>query len=334
MRVTHLSGVDLNLLPLLDALLGERHLTRAARRVGLSQPAASRALGRLRGLLGDPLLVRSGPSWILTARAEALREPVRMALGYAEAALAPPKPFQPELARRLVRIACDDYSEFVLLAPLLSRISRSAPGLDIEVLPGKGSVLERVARGEADFAFAPLPHRMPSGLRCQGLVEDGFVGMVADSHPFARRAPSLKLFAAARHALIAPFGERGGFVDEALAKLGQERRVALMLPHFLVMPFLVASSDLVLTLSERIAQSFAHLLPVALFRPPLTLPRFEIGFYWHQRDQHDPALGWLREQMLGLRSELDASPPVRLRRAREARQARPRSGARARPRPK
>src|SRR3954469_16932432 len=104
MRMTHLAGVDLNLLPLLDALLGERHVTRAAERVGLSQPAASRGLGRLRVLLGDPLLVRTGTKLVLTPRAEALREPVRRALGIVEGALGTKAAFDPAVAQRTVRI--------------------------------------------------------------------------------------------------------------------------------------------------------------------------------------------------------------------------------------
>src|SRR6185436_3429623 len=114
MHMTHLAGVDLNLLPLLDALLTERHVTRAATAVGLSQPAASRALGRLRALFGDALLVRSGRVLALTPRAEALRDPVRRALGLVAGAIATPSRFDPGSARRTVKIMCDDYSELVL----------------------------------------------------------------------------------------------------------------------------------------------------------------------------------------------------------------------------
>src|SRR3954469_18065322 len=122
MRVTHIAGVDLNLLPLLDALLGERHVTRAAERVGLSQRAASRGLGRLRVLLGDPLLVRTGTAFALTPRAEALREPVQRALGIVEGALGTPAVFDPAVVRRTVRIVTDDYSAFVLMPRLIARL--------------------------------------------------------------------------------------------------------------------------------------------------------------------------------------------------------------------
>jgi DNA-binding transcriptional LysR family regulator len=141
MHGAHLSAIDLNLLPLLDALLAERHVTRAGRRVVLSQPAASRGLGRLRDLLGDPLLVRTGLATTLTPRAEALREPVRRALGAVGDVLAPPAPFDPAHLVRTVRIACDDYGALVVLAPGVARLTRAAPGLDVRV-----TVAERIAR--------------------------------------------------------------------------------------------------------------------------------------------------------------------------------------------
>jgi DNA-binding transcriptional LysR family regulator len=313
MPFVHISGVDLNLLPLLDALLSERHLTRAARRVGLSQPAASRALGRLRALLGDPVFVRSGALATLTPRAEALRDPVRLALGLLERSFAGPATFDPAEARRTVRFASDDYSELVVLAPLLSRLNRAAPGIEIRVLPARSASIDRLVRGEIDFFFAPLSDKPPPGVHVEALSKDRFVCMVARAHPFARRVPTLKRFVAARHALIAPFGEAGGFVDDALAALDQERRVALALPHFLVMPFFIAATDLVLTLAERVARVYAGVLPIALFDPPLNLPGFTTGLWWHHRDVHDTALTWVRDQIIALRSSLLEVKPRRSR---------------------
>lgn len=300
MHPTHLAGIDLNLLPLLDALLNERHLTRAARRVGLSQPAASRALARLRVLLEDPLLVRSGNSSVLTPRAEALREPVSLALSSVAQALLRPPPFEPARQKRTVRVAADDYATLVVLTPLLHEIYRKAPGLDVQVLPPLGNGVDRLARGEVEFAIAPWSDRTPGGIQAEVISEDGFVGMVHRKHAFARRRPTLKQYVEARHALIAPFGERGGYVDSALAKLGKERRVALMSPHFLATPFMIAGSDLVLTLAERVARHYARVLPVAFFEPPIQLPRFQTAFYWHQRNQQDSALSWFRAELAAL----------------------------------
>jgi hypothetical protein len=198
MLVTNLSAVDLNLLPLLDALLQERHLTRAARRVGLSQPAASRALSRLRALLGDPVLVRSGASFTLTSRAEALREPVRNALGIVEAAI----------ARERLRSGKSSTNR-----PIIGRFIRGW-------LPVHG--------------FERTPVRPP------------------DPYPHAVSTCALRVGRTV--------GRTGGFVDDALAALGKEREVALMLPHALVMPFAIAASDLVVTMAERVARIYAGML--------------------------------------------------------------------------
>jgi DNA-binding transcriptional LysR family regulator len=298
MHMMHLGGVDLNLLPLLDALLTERHVTRAAKAVGLSQPAASRALGRLRLVFGDPILVRSGGGLVLTPRAETLRDPVRRALGLVEGAIAAPSRFDPASTRRTARFMSDDYSELVLLPGLLDRLTRKAPGLDVWVHPLHGSSTQPLLEGEADFMIMPVREgeRLAPGVRSDPLYSDRFVCMVKEGHPVAKK-PTLDRFLAARHAFIAPRARRGGPVDDALAARGKERHIALTVPHFLVMPFLVASSDLVLTLGERIARLYARFLPVVLFEPPLPLPGFTIGLFWHEKDANDPALAWLREQI-------------------------------------
>jgi DNA-binding transcriptional LysR family regulator len=301
----HVSGVDLNLLPLLDALLTERHVTRAAKAAGLSQPAASRALGRLRLLFSDPLLVRSGRGFALTPRAEALRDPVRRALGLVEGAMARPSRFDPASARRTARVMTSDYSELLLLPGLLDRLTRMAPGIDVWVHPLLESSPQPLVDGEADFMIMPIREgeRLAPGVRADVLYSDRFICMVKRGHPLAKK-PTLDRFLAARHAFIAPRGRRGGPVDDALAARGKERHIALAGPHFLVMPFLVAASDLVLTLAERIARLYSQFLPVVLFEPPLQLSGFTIGLFWHEKDANDPALTWLREQIAEVAGDL------------------------------
>jgi DNA-binding transcriptional LysR family regulator len=254
-------------------------------------------VSRLRALLDDPVLVRSGASFTLTSCAEALREPVRNALGIVEAAIAPTSAFDPAKARRTVRLSADDYTALVVLAPLMGELSKAAPGITLVVTPGRGTAIERIAKGEVDCSFSPIADRRPTGVEADVLFEDGFVCMVSNAHPFARRTPTLARFRRARHALVAPLGRTGGFVDDALAALGKEREVALMLPHALVTPFAIAASDLVVTMAERVARIYAGVLPVRLFPPPLALPKFRIASYWHHRDRDDRALAWFRARM-------------------------------------
>jgi DNA-binding transcriptional LysR family regulator len=193
----------------------------------------------------------------------------------------------------------DDYSELLLLPGLLDRLTREAPGIDVWVHPLHGSTTQPLIDGEADFMIMPIREgeRFAPGVRADPLYSDKFVCMVKRGHPVAKK-PTLERFLAARHAFIAPRARRGGPVDDALAARGKERRIALTVPHFLVMPFLVASSDLVLTLGERIAHLYAAFLPVVLFEPPLQLPGFNIRLYWHEKDANDPGLAWLRDQMM------------------------------------
>ena len=172
---------------------------------------------------------------------------------------------------------------------MLARLARSAPGIDVHHFRRQNRD-NRLVQGEADVLLAPLEfdERAVPGVHAEGLAQDRLVCLIARSHPFARRAPALQRFLHARHALIAPRGEPGGVVDRALAETGLVRRVALTLPHFLAAPFLVAATDLVLTVSERVASRF-ETLPVVRFEPPLKLPTFTTGFYWHDRDAHDQA---------------------------------------------
>jgi len=299
MRMEHLSGVDLNLLPLLDALLEERHVTRAAKRVGLSQPAASRGLGRLRALLDDALLVRGKGGLVATPRAEALREPVRRAMTLVGEALARPQEFDPKRVQRTIRVMTDDYSSLVLFPSLLARLATEAPGIELFVPPPTKLSTAALERGDVDVFIAPIRSNElgASGLRAELLYEERFVGIVAKRHPFSKRRPTLTQFAAARHALVAPRGTRGSQVDDALAAKGKTRHIALVTPHFLVMPFIIASSDLVLTLGERMAKTYSRTLPLSIFAPPVSLEPFRVGVHWHERSDRDPMLAWFRGEL-------------------------------------
>jgi DNA-binding transcriptional LysR family regulator len=304
-----LGAVDLNLLPVLDALLHERHVTRAAKRVGLSQSAASHALARLRDLLGDPLLTRAHDGMKLTPRAEELRAPVRRALETLEWVVRPPEPFDPETARRTIRVGTTDFAELVLLPGLLEALASRAPGIDIWAIANNDRGVDPVTRGEIDIALAPsrpADRRLP-GIRSEELFAERFVCLVRADHPITRARGGLTLerYLASRHAFIAPRGRRGGVVDDALAARGLERRIALAVPHFLGAPFIVARTDLILTVAERVATEMAAHLPLAILEPPLKLDGFVIAAYWHERSDADPALAWVRARLAEIGSRVD-----------------------------
>lgn len=292
----NLSAIDLNLLVALDALLRERSVTRAARRVGLSQPAMSHALSRLRELLQDPLLFRVGKSMALTERAEALAGPTGAALRGLEALLAAPERFDPGRSTRQFHIATTDYAQFLLLGPLSAILAREAPSVDLRVQPISGrSIDEALLRGDVDLALGRFGAELTGPhLHRQDLFEERFVGVARADHPALRGPIDVATFVALSHVLVSPRGSGGGVVDTALAALGTSRRVAMVVPHFLVVPHLIAASDHVSSLLERAALRFAEMLPIRLFDLPIELPRISIAMLWHERRHHVEDQRWLR----------------------------------------
>lgn len=295
MHDVHLSRLDLNLLVALQALLAERHVTRAAARVGLTQPAMSHALARLRGVLDDPLLVRTRDGLVLTPRAEELRPPLDRVLAEVQTLFAPAARFEPATARRTFRVVSSDYVELALMPAVLARVWKEAPGIDVH-LTSSPAALESLEDDRVDLAIVPPVGETRSGFYVQRILSERFVCVVRTDHPSVKRRLGLAQFLALPHALVAPRGEAGGIVDDALAKLGEARRVAVRVPHFLVAPFLVERSDLVLTLAERVARSLAPSVKLRVVAPPkeLDLPGFTIALYWHARHHADPAQAWFR----------------------------------------
>ena len=308
MQDVHIEGLDLNLLVALRALLTERHVTRAAARVGLSQPAMSHALSRLRELLDDPLLVRTPSGMRPTPRAEAMTAPLERALEDIGRLLSSPAPFDPRLSTRKFRIASNDYMELVLFPRLLRRLWTEAPNVDVRIINLAGGVNEDLAEGRLDLAMGVVGQfanvDAPRGLRSRDLVSDGFVCVVREDHPVVKKRLSLDDFVALPHALVAPRGEGGSVVDSALARIGKKRRVAVEIPHFLVAPHVVRETDLILTLAARVAVSLAPLLGLRQIAPPLELPGFTMTMVWHERQHVDPAHVWLRDTIATVAKDL------------------------------
>ncbi|MBX3186271.1 MAG: LysR family transcriptional regulator [Labilithrix sp.] len=297
MHDVHLSGVDLNLLVALRALLAERHVTRAAARIGLTQPAMSHALARLRELLGDPILVRTPQGMQPTPRAEAIAAPLERALEDVERIVAPPEPFRPERATRRFRIATGDYVELVFFPAFLSRLWAAAPQIDVRVSNLTARPAADLAEGRVDLSIGVLPGYgtpPPRGIRSLRIIEERFVCVVRHDHPIVKKRLTLDEFVALPHALVAPRGEAGSIVDTALARLGKRRRVAIEIPHFLVAPHIVRETDVVLTLAARVAKTLAPALGLRQLAPPIEIAPFTMAMVWHDRQHAEPAHVWLR----------------------------------------
>lgn len=296
----NLRAVDLNLLVALQALLTERSVTRAAKACGLTQPAMSNALARLRDVLGDPLLVRTPGGMQPTPRAESLQAPLASALGQIEAEVLKTKAFAPETCDLTFRVATQDYEQLVLLPALTARLAKIAPKVRLEFsTPRDRLPVDDLASGRIDLMIG-VQTESHAGLFRAELLEDKFLCVMHEKHPEAKARLTLARFAALEHLLISPYGGMSGYVDEALAAYGLERSVKIAVPHFALAPFVLLDSPYVLTLPQRTAELFARHLPLKLVKPPLEIPGFTEHLHWHERTNKDPAHKWFRSLLLSL----------------------------------
>jgi DNA-binding transcriptional LysR family regulator len=293
MSMVHVRDLDLNLLLAFNALATERHVTRAAREVGVTQSAMSHSLARLRAHLGDPLFVRSPRGLLPTPRALALEGPIRNALEDLDRAFAPPEVFAPETLRRTFVVAATDYAEIVLLPPLLERLRGVAPHVILRLRATPTLPEGELESGAVDVVLSPARNLTPR-LLAPRLFDEQFVCVVREGHPTVKARLTLERFVALDHLLISVQGTPGGPVDDALKREGLSRRVALYVPHFLSAAMLVAKSDLVLTVASRIAKLMAPMLGLRVFPTPVPVRPFAIHQIWHERHQKDPAHAWFR----------------------------------------
>lgn len=297
---------DLNLLRALQALLAERHVTRAAARLGITQPAMSHALARLRTTLADPILVRTRAGMAPTPRAEAIGAHLERVLADVDELVATPAAFDPSTSTRRFRVATSDYIELVLFPKLLARVWEEGPSIDVRVVNLGLTMGDHLTQGEVDLGIGPLGtfRSLPRGTKAQKLFDDEFVCVLREDHPFAKRRMTLDDFCALPHALVSPSGQSGSYVDTALAKLGRTRRVAVELPHFLVAPHIVQETDAVLTLAKRLADVLAPMLGLRRVPPPIEVPGFTMSMVWHERNHADPAHTWLRGALTKVAAKL------------------------------
>jgi DNA-binding transcriptional LysR family regulator len=293
----NLRDVDLNLLRAFDAVLQEKSVTGAAARLGLTQPAVSNALARLRALFGDALFVRTSVGMDATPFARELGEPVRQALALLESALAHGPGFDPATSSRAFRFYMSDLGQIEFLPPLIERAQRVAPGVRLEAIALDVEGIEgALAAGSLDLAVGFLPGLGPPVRRLQ-LFRDPYVCLMRRDHQI--KTLSKKNFLAASHALVS---YRGGHrvIEEALERAGLARRIALRVPHFTVVPMVLERTDLILVLPERVAKVFERQGRMKYLPAPVPIPLADVGVFWHERFDADAGNRWLREQLLEL----------------------------------
>jgi len=284
---------DLNLLVVFDGLLREGSVTRAGKRLGMSQPALSHALNRLRYLLKDQLFIRTPKGMVPTPRAEQLALPLRQALTQMEQALEP-ETFVAARANRRFSVAVNNYAAIVLTAPLVAAVSATAPLVQLDLRPsGTLDVFDRLDSGELDLGidtFGPVGERFGSAT----LLEDRFVAVMRRGHPAARGKLSPETFGALAHLEISSSGDDTGFIDRSLVSRGAQRRVAVRLPY-LSAEVVLGQSNLVATLSRRIAEAMVRGGGLQIRELPFTSPTIRTSMVWHRRLEDSTAHRWLRD---------------------------------------
>ncbi|WP_313819074.1 LysR family transcriptional regulator [Cupriavidus sp.] len=291
-----LRGIDLNLLVVLEALFAERHISRAALRLQLSQPAVSHSLARLRQLLDDPLLVRGQGGLVLTPRAHELTAPLAEALAQVRILLGPGG-FQPSMARRTFRLAMSDYGALVVLPRLLRAVRKAAPNIDLVVTQAsRETMTAQVADGELDMALGAFTYQ-PEGVRTAVLFDDDFACAVDAATVRDTGRLDHVAYLARSHVLVSAASERGELIDATVARLGGRRKIACTVPHWSVAPALIAGTNMVLTAARRTLAALED-PRLTIFEAPFSIPGFSYSMIWPERAEADPGHTWLRERVL------------------------------------
>ncbi len=299
----NLNSLDLNLLVTLDALLREANVSRAAMRIGLSQPAASHALQRLRDLIGDPLLVRNGARMELTPRAQALRAPLAQALDQVRSLFIADE-FDAARSERQFRLMMPDLAVELLMPPLMEKITQAAPNVRIDVVPWRGSAIFTAEFARTIDLVISIGNAF-SGFHRQRLYTDSDALAVRRGHPAGAKLKKRDAFLNARHVAVIGRGQSEDLIDTWLRAKGIERRIALVVPGYIEALHVAARTDLVAFVPRRLIAALSKQLSLVSVTPPFDPGIDEQFMFYPTRAQMDPASIWLRKLMLETGRELD-----------------------------
>ena len=304
-----LSDIDLNQLVLFQQLMVERSVSKAAEKLGLTQPAVSNTLAKLRRQFGDDLFVRTPTGMMPTPFAEQLAEPIGYALGMIHSGLNQHSRFDPASVKRSVTIGMTDIGEIVFLPALVERLRQEAPGVSLNTVRTTATNLrDDMEAGKVDLAIGPLP-QLKAGFFQRRLFQQRYVCLFRKGHELDRKRLSLADFQAAEHLIIVSAGTGHGKVDDLIRRAGVERAVRLTIPHYVSVGHLLQRSDMLATVTERLAESLVEPFDLS-FRPhPIDLPEIAINVFWHAKVHRSPAHQWLRGVVFDLFGEDKAAIP-------------------------
>jgi len=289
-----IKDVDLNLLAVFNQLLVERRVSKVAENLGLTQPAISNALARLRKLLGDELFLRTPGGMEPTPFADQLAEPVAYALGMIHSALNQRSTFDPAVSERVFTVGMTDIGEIYFLPSLMERLAAAAPRLSLSTVRNTAvNLRDEMSAGHVDLAIGLLP-QLKGGFYQRRLFKQRYVCMFRKAHRLDKRKISLQEFSAAEHVVVVSAGTGHGKVDELLERSGIERKVRLTVPHFVAIGHILHSTNMVATVPERLAQRMVEPFGLSYVSHPAALPEVAINVFWHAKHHKDPANQWLR----------------------------------------
>jgi DNA-binding transcriptional LysR family regulator len=298
MKSIDLSKIDLNLLVAFEALLEEQSVTAAAQRLNLGQPAMSAALNRLRLLFQDELLIRVGKEMQPTSKALELAPGILAALQQVRQTLENHQVFDPMSSQRILTMGSPDYTSYVLIPALLEFCAENAPNLNFRFREyQKDQIRELLEQGEMDLALGVFP-TPPQRIHCSALFQEHFVGIARKGHrAIMNGAISVETFAKLPHALVTLRRDATGEIDKALARHHLQRRVAITLPHMLVLPTIIATSDTVAAVPYRIAKKLTQLYNLQIFTLPVETAPWTVSLLWSRLSGKDAANSWLRQTL-------------------------------------
>lgn len=295
--------MDMKLLAVFDEIYKTRSVSRAGENLSIAQTSVSLALARLRQIFDDPLFVRTGEGMLPTPRATTLVPQLRQALELLQSATQQQAAFEPASASRTLRIAMTDISHLEFLPTLVNKVTKEAPDICIEVLRITPQTPKLLESGEADLAIGYMPE-LEAGFYQQKLFGDGFACVVRQQHPRVQTRMTEAVFRNALHVQLTAPGTGNEIVEQELKRRGAQRKVALSLPTLPGLGNLLAHTDLIATVPERVAQTLVKIARVKALAPPYGFPTFVIKQHWHERFRHDPANRWLRSTVAELFLEI------------------------------
>ncbi|ASU40089.1 LysR family transcriptional regulator [Herbaspirillum sp. meg3] len=286
--------IDLNLLVVFQEVFQDRQISSVARRLNLSQPAVSNALARLRRTFGDALFVRTAQGMQPTPFAQQLAEPVASALLHVSKALNRQEAFSPATSERHFTIAMTDVGEVYFMPVLIEQCSLLAPGIQIStVRAGTIDLKTEMESGRVDLAIGAFDN-VSSALYQRRLFRQNYVSMFRQDHPLAGKKVSIKEFLAARHLVVSSLESPYDRINQNLEKAGIRPNVHFRVPHFTAVPYIVSTTDLIVTVPQKLAESAAQPFNLQYIRPPLRLPSLQTNIFWHRRFNQDEGNQWLR----------------------------------------